>query len=350
MLPKNVNTSHQHYPTKITEFNKMSIDKRFDDVLMTMAGQAGSLEVLLRIFFSFLHRNTDFYVTYDASKVKATMGFPPGKAEKLLLSSFRSFPHKSYTNPGSSSSSAGKNSMKVESIYKDKPKKAQEASSKPLPDSTHKSTATSSPDRASSTSANSPTSKCITSTGAPSDSAGENKRSATNTTPSATSAVASTASPAESETCVERMRIRYTDDGKQIPIGNGGVTPRYYWTQNVTETTVYVDVPEGTRSKDVDCKIGPRRLRLAVRGAGAHAGLSSDGDVIIDGEMPSVVSKEDSMWSLSDGMSVVISLEKTKRSWWQSVVEGDPEIDTTQVRRVWQDRMAKLVALKNNPD
>ncbi|CAN0299678.1 unnamed protein product [Ectocarpus sp. 6 AP-2014] len=142
------------------------------------------------------------------------------------------------------------------------------------------------------------------------------------------------------------ISVRYTKDGKQVPIGNGGVTDRYYWTQTVNEATVYVDVPPGTRSKDVSCVIQPRWLKLKVRGAGAAggagaaaaaaaaaAGAAAAGaeDVVFDGELPSAVSREDSMWSLNDGKTVVISFEKTTKSWWKSVVEGDPEIDTSKV-------------------
>lgn len=133
--------------------------------------------------------------------------------------------------------------------------------------------------------------------------------------------------------------------------------------QTVTEATVYVDVPQGTRARDVSCTIEPRRLRLEVRGAAAAVAIATasstlfasvanapggvkpetnskagertvvDGDVIIDGILPSAISRDDSLWSLNDGNSVVISLEKVKRSWWESVVEGDPEIDTTKVRK-----------------
>ncbi|CAM9771759.1 unnamed protein product, partial [Sphacelaria rigidula] len=94
--------------------------------------------------------------------------------------------------------------------------------------------------------------------------------------------------------------------------------------QTVSEATVYVDVPAGTRSKDITCTIEPRRLRLKIKCAQTY-------DVVIDGELPTAVSREDSMWSLNDGNAVVISLEKTKRTWWGSVVKGDPEIDTSKV-------------------
>ena len=170
------------------------------------------------------------------------------------------------------------------------------------------------------------------------------------------------------------MRVRYTKDGKQVPIGNGGVTPRYYWTQTVNEATVYVDVPPGTRSKDVECVIQPRRLKLRVRGAGAATGGTGackaaadgggapgrgddkgeegDGDLIFDGELPSAVSRDDSMWSLNDGTTVVISFEKTTKSWWKSVVEGDPEIDTSKVSFffcLWIYNRQHLVVDRNHP-
>lgn len=128
--------------------------------------------------------------------------------------------------------------------------------------------------------------------------------------------------------------------------------------QTITEATVYVDVPEGTRSKDVTCSIEPRRLRLEVRGAGDIADKSTTREntggreekekhVIIDGELPTAVSRDDSMWSLNDGKTVVIFLEKSKRSWWESVVKGDPEIDTTKVgREYFEDRscQARFIA------
>ncbi|CAM9818227.1 unnamed protein product [Scytosiphon promiscuus] len=290
------------------------VARKFDDVLRNLAGQAGSLETLLGVFFSFLHRNTDFYVTFDpATTAKAGMGFPTGKAEQLLLRSFRSFPGRSHG----------------------------EDSPAPVPEahSAEKTTCSSTASKASPPRRD-PSEDFV----APSSSVA----------PSAAAAPNRGANPE----MAGGIRVRYTEDGKQIPIGNGGVTPRYYWTQTVKEATVYVDVPPGTRSKDVSCTIKPRRLRLEVKGAGKAAaaavtaaaraqgqagveavpadGLNSDrcdddGDLIFDGELPSTVSREDSMWSLSDGKTVVISFEKTTKSWWKSVVEGDPEIDTSQV-------------------
>mmetsp|Transcript_20654 Transcript_20654/g.43038 ORF Transcript_20654/g.43038 Transcript_20654/m.43038 type:complete len:85 (-) Transcript_20654:90-344(-) len=68
-----------------------------DPLFMQIAQRSGSLPVLLEEFFSFLHRSTDFYVVGDVEEFRkktATMGFPPGEAERLLLDAFKKFPMK----------------------------------------------------------------------------------------------------------------------------------------------------------------------------------------------------------------------------------------------------------------
>ena len=357
---------------------------RFDDVLKNLTGQAGSLEALLRVFFSFLHRNTDFYVTYDPAKTtSAGMGFPPGKAEQLLLRAFKSFPYKEYGGQQQQqqqqqqprTGTAGKGRA---APHSDPPAKASPSTNctvgrggkpKAAPPASHAPEvldSTSSADSGESRTTTPPSQQQ-----APSGSGSKDSKSSSiatcregsaglgsSSTPAAsdpqTTLAAATASAASESN--NNIRVRYTDSGLQVPIGNGGVTPKYYWTQTVTEATVYVDVPPGTRSKDISCLIQPRRLKLRVKGAGvmpastaaataaavtspaaaaanglAGATPEEDGDVIIDGELPSAVSREDSMWSLNDGKTVVISFEKATRSWWKSVVEGDPEIDTSKV-------------------
>lgn len=321
------------------------VARRFDDVLRNMAGQAGSLEALLGVFFSFLHRNTDFYVTYDpATTVKAGMGFPLGKAEKLLVKAFRSFPFKPYDERQSHPAKGGAKQTQAKPKVKSRNLPAVKLQMVGASGRTGESKSSESR-RPTSEDANEglaggemePT---VATTPMPVSrkppAPPEKCKSSTDTLQqSSTPANASTMSALESDapqsgSAPGGIRVHYTEDGKQVPIGNGGVTPRYYWTQTIGEATVYVDVPSGTRSKDVSCVIEPRRLKLTVRGAGsATEGHSSD--VLIEGELPSAVSREESMWSLVDGKTVVISFEKASRSWWKSVVEGDPEIDTTQV-------------------
>ncbi|CAM9243945.1 unnamed protein product, partial [Hapterophycus canaliculatus] len=328
------------------------VARRFDDVLMTLAGQAGSVEALLGVFFSFLHRKTDFYITFDPAKTaKARAGFPLGRAEQVLLRAFRSFPHKPDASVGGGS---GRGGGRGSGALKDGGGAEGErrfTSAAAAPTATTAPAYSSAPgEKKAPSPAAGPAGNILPTGSSPVSAASSSRLSEDTRAPS--SSVAPSPAPATirstNPATAEGIRIRYTKDGKQIPIGNGGVTPRYYWTQTVKEATVYVDVPPGTRSKDVSCVIQPRRLKLKVRGAGKAAapaataaarapqgigiavtvaqGLDShrcedDEDLIFDGELPSTVSREDSMWTLNDGKTVVISFEKTTKSWWKRVVE-----------------------------
>ncbi|CBN79652.1 conserved unknown protein [Ectocarpus siliculosus] len=339
------------------------VGQKFDDVLRNLAGQAGSLEALLGAFFSFLHRNTDFYVTFDPTKTaRAGMGFPAGKAEKLLLRAFRSFPYKSYgvqdeQLPAAAGRGRGPTSAKEVAATKIGPAGgsiSRKNDTRSSPRDTKAGGVDTAPGRGgrapapqSSAAAAAAAAAAPSLPSASTPGEGSVAPSSTTTPPPEPPTTANDKPAAAAAAAAGGVSVRYTKDGKQVPIGNGGVTDRYYWTQTVNEATVYVDVPPGTRSKDVSCVIQPRWLKLKVRGAGAAggagaaaaaagaaaAGAAAAGaeDVVFDGELPSAVSREDSMWSLNDGKTVVISFEKTTKSWWKSVVEGDPEIDTSKV-------------------
>jgi N-terminal conserved domain of Nudc. len=70
--------------------------EKYDDVLIQIAGQIGSVQGLLDKFFGFLHRKIDFYVQYIESTLDSTMGFPVGVAEKVVLKCFRKSRLKDY--------------------------------------------------------------------------------------------------------------------------------------------------------------------------------------------------------------------------------------------------------------
>ena len=73
-----------------------------------------------------------------------------------------------------------------------------------------------------------------------------------------------------------------------VPIGNGGITDRYYWTQTIYETTVYIELPLGTSSRDVLCSITPSRLSVGLKGEAP----------VLDGALPYKINASDSMWNL----------------------------------------------------
>ena len=121
--------------------------------------------------------------------------------------------------------------------------------------------------------------------------------------------------------------VRYNDEGQQIPVGNGGVAEFYTWTQTLAETTVTVDAPPGTRSKDVTCKITAGRISLRIAGV----------DDVLEGELYDKIKDDDSMWTLDhadDGRAaVVLTFEKTRETWWRSVLKDAPKRDVIDATR-----------------
>jgi hypothetical protein len=136
--------------------------------------------------------------------------------------------------------------------------------------------------------------------------------------------------------------VKYSDRGKQVPVGNGGVTSHYHWTQTLYEVTVFVPVPKGTRAADLKVKIAPDRIELGFKNSAPNrpAGGSSFGDAsgwLVFGEFPESVKTDESCWMVEDDPAsedcnvVLITLDKIKRTWWDSVCVGHPEVDTQLV-------------------
>eukprot|EP00937_MAST-01D_sp_MAST-1D-sp2_P006867 g6867.t1 len=115
------------------------------------------------------------------------------------------------------------------------------------------------------------------------------------------------------------------EDGEskgQKPVGNGGSTEHYTWTQTLSEVQVSFPVPEGTRGKQVDVQIGCTSLKVGLKGQAPLA----------DGKLWKRVKMDDSFWTLEDG-KVVLDLQKENgMEWWKTVVQGDAEIDTQKVQ------------------
>lgn len=104
--------------------------------------------------------------------------------------------------------------------------------------------------------------------------------------------------------------------------GNGGRTDRYVWTQQLSELTVNIPLPAGTKSKMIDLDFTNRHLRVGIKGQ----------PPIINGDFHKRVIVEDSFWTFEDG-EVVLSLQKeNKMEWWKCVIVGDPEINTQKVQ------------------
>lgn len=258
--------------------------QKFDELFTHIAGQAGGLQPLFDAFFGFLNRKTDFYVQFDqdTQEKQYSMGFPKGQAQKLLLNAFKKYPFKDVAPKPS------------ETTQQSTIAAASSSSLSPNKHNTIAAVPTAAP--------------CSIPVPAPVP---------------APALVASTAAQQKEELIVKEVAMPILVNGKQVPIGNGGVGIGYYWTQSLNDLTVFIDTSTGTKSKDIVCDIKARRLLLKIRGS-----------VIIEGDLEEAVKVDESMWTISIASSstqVVITLDKCVKTWWKHVIIGHPEIDTTKV-------------------
>ncbi|KAL7578296.1 hypothetical protein ACA910_012708 [Epithemia clementina (nom. ined.)] len=246
-----------------------------DDPLIALTQRCnGDLRKVLTSFFSFLHRRTDFYLVPhddDLHEGRATMGFRQGDAEKILLASFRQFP--------------------LRRIPK-----------QPVPEETTAKSQTAS---------------------APRNPAPEVPNSIDEPTLSSTENVASE----EKTQTTTDDEVRRTEEGLQIPVGNGGTTTTYKWTQTLEECSVIVGIPGGLRAKDLKVDIKP--TSISVRSKEPTAG-DTEPLIFLEGSLVAPVIPDESTWTLERGVLVLALYKKTK-TFWATIIEGDDKIDTSLV-------------------
>lgn len=247
--------------------------KAIDAPLVALAEKCnGDLRQLLFAVFSFLNRRTDFYMVPHnddlEERLPHKMGFKEGDAEKLLLAAFRQFPLRRMPRQGKGDAAAKTSSQNTTTPRKDPP--------------------------------------------------GERKDAVTKQ---------SSAKPKSSGDDPKEEEIRFTDEGKQVPVGNGGITPKYRWTQTLEETTVLLAIPSGTRGKDLSVVLKPSSISVKMKKALAG---EAEPRTLLEGPLSSKIQRDESTWSLEGG-ALLLVLQKVKNTWWENVLEGDDKIDTSLV-------------------
>jgi len=296
--------------------------QKFEAPLIALANvSGGDLRKLFYAFFSFLNRRTDFYciLPSDGSSSGGRMGFREGQAEQILLASFRQFPLRKVgpkpAGPGGGGTVTKKSSASAAPAAVGKqPKKTA-----PKVD---KTAAVASADEPKLGNSDNKDDKKIDGRADISTSEATAKEKSGNT---------------------KNDSIRYTEEGKQIPIGNGGSTPRYVWTQTLEEVTVHVPLPEGVRGKDLDVKICANSLSIR-RKNGNLSGVAADTDenivpIEIEGMLFGKIRPSESTWTLEATThasqkvtTLQLILDKVQKTWWSTVLSGDtPLVDTTMV-------------------
>lgn len=276
-----------------------------DGPLIALTQQCGGdLRRLMFAFFSFLHRRTDFYLVPHPEDVESTMGFREGDAEKLLLAAFRQFPLRRIPKrQGTQPTVPTKVATETSTIQEPEPSKKASVTS------------------VSTTTVDKTETVTVTETEIESPPTLESS-------PKATSNPSNHDLPTATVTCTDPMAdVKYNDEGLQIPVGNGGSTKNYKWTQTIEECTVLIGVPKQLRGKDLDVSITPSTL--TVKSKVPLEGESKQ-RTFVEGKLVEKVRPDESTWSVEGGV-VIVTLEKLKQTFWKTVLEGDEEIDTELV-------------------
>ena len=246
-----------------------------DNILIALASQSGGdLRKLLHSFFSFLHRRTDFYIVpHEDDDVHSKMGFREGDAEKVLLAAFRQFPLRKM--PCQADIEAAKS--------KKEPQQQQSSASLAMSQLSLEE-------------------------------------------PSADPAASKASAPKRIQTKqANDDTVRWTEKGLQIPVGNGGTTDTYKWTQTIDECTVMINVPVGTRGKEVDVSITSSAIHVKPK-----TPLEDGINVFVGGPLTESIDPGESTWSLEGGV-VVLVLYKKEKKFWETILQGDSKIDTSMV-------------------
>mmetsp|Transcript_30937 Transcript_30937/g.65858 ORF Transcript_30937/g.65858 Transcript_30937/m.65858 type:complete len:388 (-) Transcript_30937:78-1241(-) len=289
--------------------------QKFEAPLIAMANlSGGDLRKLFYAFFSFLHRRTDFYCIFPDARPNGggRMGFKEGQAEQILLASFRQFPLRKI---GPKQTPAAKPALTTSGLNEAaKPSHIKEEG----PPKSSKKTA-------------------IKISAPVDNTTSEDKADigANNDIKNKDNLIDSAKSESKKTTVAANGNIRYTDEGKQIPVGNGGSTSRYVWTQTLEEVTVHVPLPEGLRGKDLNVRIGANSLSIRQKGGA----VSESALLPLEGTLFAKIRPSESTWTLESTThssqkitTLQLILEKVQKTWWATVISGDtPLIDTAMV-------------------
>lgn len=113
-----------------------------------------------------------------------------------------------------------------------------------------------------------------------------------------------------------------SDDSSDIPppLGNGGATEKYIWTQTLGNIDMHVITKEKVTKENINLKMTNSRLYIKVKD-----------EVIIDGEFYRKIKCDESMWYVEDDQIHLVIEKYNTMEWWSTVIKGDPEIDVKKI-------------------
>lgn len=110
------------------------------------------------------------------------------------------------------------------------------------------------------------------------------------------------------------------------PVGNGGKTDLYTWTQSLQQVEAIFDIPKDTISKQINIEF-----------TSTHVSIRMKGNVVVDADVHAKIDCENSTWTLEQEVgkptkTLTIYLVKVnKMEWWNRVFVGHDTIDTSKI-------------------
>jgi len=274
-------------------------EEKYDGMLLAMAQQhQGGIKELLKTFFGFLHRKTDFF-----------HGAAPGVPRQVILDTIKEYEEK-----------ADKKRKEVEKEKEEREKKLKEQREKQKKKEAEEFA------RVGAQQNKDDSSKIEEVT---EEEANQIlKEQEKNKSPEANKENTEKTNTAASKTEDSKDSDDEDEDakGKMKPnLGNGADLDKYKWVQTLVDVDLYV--PSGVgfplKSKDVIVEFSQKRLKVGLKG---HP-------PIIDDEIYNKVKVEECYWTLEDKKMIHIFLEKiNKMEWWDKLVMSDQSINTKKVQ------------------
>jgi len=277
---------------------------RYDPVLLNLAQQIASntetgqdaIDHLLRVYFSFLRRKTDFF----------TQGVEDNKARKAVL---RAFKREMEVVMDERRDEEAERAAREE---REKQRKAELAEREAKAEAERLAEEDARKSRLAAAAASDQQ--------APAAPNSEDQEMEAVTTPGAAAATTTTADDEPQE-----MESEEADEGTgQKPnAGNGGEAEWGTWTQTLGELDLRVKVPHGTSGKQLKVIIKKRFLSVALKGAEAP---------IMEGELYADVQTDECYWTVEDKSFLSVQFTKVNQmEWWDKVISTDPAINTKKV-------------------
>lgn len=107
------------------------------------------------------------------------------------------------------------------------------------------------------------------------------------------------------------------------PTGGAGYDfGKYNFSQTLAAIDIFVPLAEAIKSRDISVTMTTQSLSIGIKGK----------EPVLSGKLYDKIKIDDSTWTLVDGKTIHVYLEKLdSMKWWSCVVQGEREIDTKKV-------------------